>query len=307
MLKPDRRTVLKSIAALGAVAHLGPGPASAAAGPVLTRAVPSTDEKLPVIGMGSWITFNVGENEKLRAGRVKVLQKFFDRGGGMIDSSPMYGSSEEVIGHCLKKVSNSDSLFAATKVWTVSKWLGIRQMKASEELWGQERFDLMQIHNLVDWETHRDTLLKWKDEGRIRYMGITTSHGRRHGDFLEIMASEPFDFVQFTYNVLDREAEKRLLPLAADKGLGVIINRPFRRGGLFDHVARHPLPGWAAEIDCANWAQVFLKFVVSHPAVTCAIPATSQVAHMDENMSAAQGRMPDQKMRERMIAHIENL
>ena len=180
-------------------------------------------------------------------------------------------------------------------------------MKASEDLWGQERFDLMQIHNLVDWETHRDTLVKWKEEGRIRYMGITTSHDRRHADFAQIMASEPFDFVQFTYNVLDREAEKRLLPLAADKGLGVIINRPFRRGGLFDHVARHPLPDWAAEIDCTNWAQFFLKFVVSHPAVTCAIPATSQVAHMDENMGAGHGRLPDEKLRARMVAHIESL
>lgn len=307
MIRADRRTVLKSIAALGAVAHLGSGPARAATGPMLTRAIPSTGEALPVIGMGTWITFNVGQNEKLRAGRAEVLQKFFDRGGAMIDSSPMYGSSEEVIGHCLKKVSNSDKLFAATKVWTVSKWLGIRQMEASEDLWGQERFDLMQIHNLVDWETHRDTLVKWKEEGRIRYMGITTSHGRRHDDFAEIMASEPFDFVQFTYNVLDREAEKRLLPLAADKGLGIIINRPFRRGGLFDHVARHPLPDWAAEIDCTNWAQVFLKFVVSHPAVTCAIPATSQVAHMDENMGAGHGRLPDEELRARMVAHIESL
>ena len=307
MSKPDRRTVLKSIAALGAVAQLGPGPASAATGPILTRAIPSTGEKLPVIGMGSWITFNVGKDKKLRAGRVEVLQKFFDRGGALIDSSPMYGSSEEVIGHCLKQVTNKGKLFAATKVWTVSKWLGLRQMKASEELWGRERFDLMQIHNLVDWETHRDTLIKWKEEGRVRHMGITTSHGRRHDDFAKIMASEPFDFVQFTYNMLDREAEKRLLPLAADKGLAVIINRPFQRGGLFDRFARHPLPDWAAEIDCANWAQFFLKFVVSHPAVTCAIPATSQVAHMDQNMSAAQGHLPDEKMRARMIAHIESL
>ncbi|MGI9413316.1 MAG: aldo/keto reductase, partial [Hyphomicrobiales bacterium] len=168
-------------------------------------------------------------------------------------------------------------------------------------------FDLMQIHNLVDWETHRDTLTGWKAEGRVRYLGITTSHGRRHDDFAKIMASEPFDFVQFTYNILDREAEKRLLPLAADKGLGVIINRPFQRGGLFDRFARHPLPDWAREFDCTNWAQFFLKFVVSHPAVTCAIPATSRVDHMEENMGAARGRLPDADMRKRMIAHIESL
>ena len=225
----------------------------------------------------------------------------------MVDSSPMYGSSEAVIGWCLARIDNKAGLFSATKVWTPTQFMGIRQMEASEALWGTERFDLLQIHNLLDWEAHLETLLEWKAAGRVRYIGITTSHGRRHGDFLQVMAEQPIDFVQFTYNVLDREAEQRLLPLAAERGLAVIVNRPFRRGALFDRFAGKPLPDWAGEIDCANWAQFFLKFIVSHPAVTCAIPATSRVDHMLENMGAATGRLPDAEMRRRMIGYVESL
>jgi diketogulonate reductase-like aldo/keto reductase len=238
---------------------------------------------------------------------VKVLQTFFDLGGGLIDSSPMYGSSEEVIGHCLARISNKGSLFAATKVWTVLRALGIRQMNASRELWGVERFDLMQIHNLLDWSTHIETLMEWKAEGRIRTIGMTTSHGERHEALAKAMAEQPLDVVQFTYNILDREAERRLLPLAAERKLAVIVNRPFRQGALIDALKRHKLPEWAGEIDCANWAQFLLKFIVSHPAVTCAIPATSRVDHMRENMGALHGRPPDQAMRERMIRYVEAL
>jgi diketogulonate reductase-like aldo/keto reductase len=219
----------------------------------------------------------------------------------------MYGSSEEVIGYCLKRIADRQALFAATKVWTLSKWLGVRQMEESERLWGQARFDLMQIHNLLDWETHLETLKEWKAGGRLRYSGITTSHGRRHGELAEIISKEPFDFVQFTYNIADREAEKRLLPLAAERGIAVIANRPFRRGELPDRLSRHPLPSWAGEIDCGNWPQFLLKFIVSHPAVTCAIPATSRVEHMRENMGACRGRLPDAAMRKRMISHVEDL
>jgi diketogulonate reductase-like aldo/keto reductase len=257
--------------------------------------------------MGSWITFNVGASKKLRDARVKVLQTFFDSGGAMVDSSPMYGSSQEVIGYALERIANDQALFSATKVWTVSRAMGVRQMEASEKLWGAKSFDLLQIHNLLDWETHMVTLKKWKAQGRVRYIGMTTSHGRRHGDLADVMKTQPLDFVQFTYNILDRRVEKRLLPLAADKGLGVIINRPFQRGALFDKFARHPLPEWAGEFDCSNWAQFFLKFVVSHPAVTCAIPATSRVDHMRENMGAMSGRLPDAQMRKRMIRTIESL
>ena len=180
-------------------------------------------------------------------------------------------------------------------------------MEASQALWGALPLDLIQIHNLVDWQAHLDTLKGWKAEGHLKYLGITTSHGRRHDDMAAIMGSEPLDFVQFTYNMADREAENRLLPLAADRGQAVIINRPFRRGSLIDRLERHPLPDWAAEIGCENWPQILLKFVVSHPAVTCAIPATSQVAHMEENMGAAYGRLPDETMRKRMIAYVEGL
>lgn len=279
----------------------------AAAGDRLMRPIPASGEALPVIGMGSWITFNVGEDAYLRDKRVAVLRAFFEHGGGAVDSSPMYGSSEAVIGHCLRVIGGDPPLFAATKVWTHGRDSGIAEMEQSRSLWGVPRFDLMQVHNLVDWETHLETLTAWKAEGWVRYVGITTSHGRRHDDVARIMTHAPLDFVQVTYNMVDREAERRLLPLAADTGLAVIINRPFRRGALFDRFADNPLPGWAAEIGCANWAQVFLKFVISHPAVTCAIPATSRVDHMHENMGAGTGPLPDAAMRREMVRTVERL
>ena len=307
--KPElsRRAFLASLATLALSPFLGAGSATAATGPMLKRAIPATGEQVPVIGMGSWITFNVGEDKELRDHRVKVLQTFFYMGGGVIDSSPMYGSSEAVIGYCLERIPNKRALFSATKVWTIFKWLGVRQMEASRQLWGTDRFDLMQIHNMLDWETHLETLLDWKAQGRVRYIGMTTSHGRRHDALETVMSEQPLDFVQFTYNILDREAERRLLPLAAERGLAVIVNRPFRRGALFDDFERRPLPDWTREFDCANWAQFFLKFIVSHPAVTCAIPATSQVDHMRENMGAAFGRLPEPETRERMIRYVASL
>lgn len=257
--------------------------------------------------MGSWLTFGIhlGDTSALEA-RIQVLRAFFEAGGGVVDSSPMYGSSEEVIGHCLGRIADTSGLFAATKVWTPMQWYGVQQMQKSEQLWGQGSFDLMQVHNLWSWEEHLETLMKWKAEGRIRYIGVTTSHGRRHEELAKIMTSAPIDFVQFTYNILDREAERLLLPLAVERRLAVIINRPFQHGGLFDSFERHPLPPWAEEFDCTNWAQFFLKFIVSHPAVTCAIPATSRVDHMRENMGAARGRLPDPETRRRMIRYIED-
>ncbi len=303
----SRRAFLTSVGALGTAVHLGHGRALAASQPVLTRAIPKTGERLPVVGMGSWLTFDVGDNRILRAERLKVLQAFFDEGGAVIDSSPMYGSSEKVIGYSLARITNKHALFSATKVWTLFKSRGVRKMEESRELWGADRFDLMQIHNMLDWKTHLETLIDWKAQGRVRYIGITTSHGRRHDALEKAMAEQPFDFVQFTYNILDRETERRLLPLAAERGLAVIINRPFRRGALFDYFERRPLPEWAREFDCANWAQFFLKFIVSHPAVTCAIPATTRVDHMYENMGAALGRLPDLETRERMIRYVEAL
>ena len=303
-----RRRFLASLGALGLAAG-GVVPARLRAAPagLIRRAIPKTGETLPVIGMGSWITFNVGDDPALRAERVKVLQVFFDRGGVVVDSSPMYGSSEEVIGHCLARIPNDDGLFAATKVWTPFQWLGRKQMAESETLWGTRRFDLMQVHNLLNWEAHLETLLDWKAQGRIRYIGMTTSHGSRHEEMEAIMRTQPIDFVQFTYNILDREAETRLLPLAAERGLGVLVNRPFRRGDLIDRFQEHPLPAWARAFDAATWPQFLLKFIVSHPAVTCAIPATSRVDHMQENMGACTGRLPDPAMRARMVDYVESL
>jgi diketogulonate reductase-like aldo/keto reductase len=282
-------------------------PRVAAGAAAISKPIPASGERLPVIGMGSWLTFDVGDDIGERARRVEVLRAFFAQGGALIDSSPMYGSAEEVIGHCLAQLPDRSRLFAATKVWTPGRWLGVQQMESSRRKWGVSRFDLMQIHNLLDWEAHLDTLKAMKAEGRVRYIGITTSHGRRHEEFARVMEREPLDFVQFTYNLDDREAERRLLPLAAERGMAVLVNRPFDGGGLFRRVQGKPLPPWAAEIDCASWAQFFLKFVVSHPAVTCAIPATSKVEHMRENMGAGVGRLPDAQMRARMVKYFEDL
>jgi diketogulonate reductase-like aldo/keto reductase len=301
----NRRVFLRLLAALGATSvagGLGASPRS-----TVTRSIPVSGNNIPVIGMGSWITFDVGNDSKALATRVEVLRTFFERGGTLIDSSPMYGSSEATIGHCLNALDRQEAVFAATKVWTWGKSGGIAQMKASRELWGVPRFELMQIHNMVDWGTHYPTLRDWKEQGRIRYIGITTSHGRRHEQLEYALNKVPFDFVQFTYNIADREAESRLLPLATDLGVGVIINRPFRRGSLFDAVSGKPLPEWADEIGCANWAQFFLKFIVSHPAVTCAIPATSRVDHMQENMGALRGPLPDAALRRRMVDYFERV
>jgi diketogulonate reductase-like aldo/keto reductase len=271
------------------------------------RPIPVTGEPIPILGMGTWLTFDVGDYPNLIAQRAQVLKAFFAGGGGMIDSSPMYGSSERAVGACLQLLDDHGELFTATKVWTPNRWLGIQQMESSMEKWGVSRFDLMQIHNMLDWEAHIETLKAWKEQGRVRYIGITTSHGRRHAELAKALQRESFDFVQFTYNLLDREAESRLLPLAADRGVAVIINRPFRRGGLIDLLSGRALPAWAAEIGCESWAQYLLKFILSHPSVTCVIPATSRVDHMRENLQAAMGELPEPDMRRRMVDYVEKL
>lgn len=268
--------------------------------------IPKSGVAIPAIGMGSWLTFDVGADEDLRLQRCQVLRAFFARGGRLIDSSPMYGSSEEVIGYCLERLAGDP--VSATKVWTYGRKTGIEQMERSRRLWGVDSFDLMQVHNLFDWRSHLETLKQMKADGTIRYIGITTSHGRRHKLMEHVMTSEDaLDFVQFTYNIDDREAEQRLLPLAAERKLAVIINRPFQGGNLFEKVEGRSLPAWAAEFDCENWAQFFLKFIISHPAVSYAIPATTRVDHMHENMGALYGRLPDQGMRKRMVQLFEKL
>ena len=274
---------------------------------MIRRAIPRTGERIPVVGMGTWVTFNVGGSSVLRRQRAEILRVFFARGGGMIDSSPMYRSSQEVVGWCLDRLGRPPGLISATKVWTPFGGSARDQIAEARRLWGVDRFDVMQIHNLVDWERHLPVLIEEKQAGRIRYVGITTSHGLRHAEMERIMRDRPIDFVQFTYNILDREAEARLLPLAAERGLGVIVNRPFRQKGLFRLFGDKPLPGWAGEFDCANWAQFFLKFIVSHPAVTCAIPATSRIDHMQENMGALYGRLPSAELRRRMVRYVESL
>ncbi|OGT83729.1 MAG: aldo/keto reductase [Gammaproteobacteria bacterium RIFCSPLOWO2_02_FULL_61_13] len=271
-------------------------------GSPLLRAIPKTGQLLPAIGMGTWITFQVGDDPQALAERREILRTFLERGGAMLDSSPMYGRAEAVLGQCLRELHFPANPFRATKVWILGRRFGINQMAHSEQLWGEGGFELMQVHNLLDWDAHLPTLREWKAAGRIRYLGVTTSHGRRHEELEQIMRTEELDFVQFTYNIVDREAEERLLPLAAERGIAVIINRPFEHGALFEHVRGRPLPGWTAEIGCRNWAQVFLKFIVSHPAVTCAIPATSQAAHMAENIAALHGALPDSALRRRMAA-----
>lgn len=283
------------------------GLAAAADSQPLRKPIPSSGELIPAIGMGTWITFNVGNDAQTRAQRAGVLRTFFEQGGGVIDSSPMYGSAEAVVGDLLGRQSYPPGLFSATKVWTSSGDDGPEEIEQSRRLWGVDRFDLLQVHNLLAWQPHLKTLLAMKEQGRVRYVGITTSHGRRHSDIEQVMRDWPIDFVQLTYNVVDRDVEQRILPLAAERAIGVIVNRPFRGSSLIDHVQRHPLPEWAAEFDCQDWAGLLLKFIVSHPAVTCAIPATSRVEHMIENMRAMHGRMPDAAQRARIIAHVEAL
>ena len=226
----------------------------------------------------------------------------------MVDSSPMYGSSEAVVGYCLDRLENTQGLFSATKVWTPMLGEGRTQMAESRRLWGLDRFDLMQVHNLVDWEEHLETLKQDKADGRVRYIGVTTSHGRRHSELEEVMRTEPLDFVQFTYNVINREAEERLLPIAAERGIAVIVNRPYKRKALIRQYQDKPLPNWAeAEAGARNWPEFLLKFIISHPAVTCAIPATTRVDHMAENMGALHGPLPDARTRTRMVEYVESL
>jgi diketogulonate reductase-like aldo/keto reductase len=302
-----RRHALKLIAAAGASALVGRafGDEALPDG-LLTRAIPSSGELIPVIGLGSWRTFNVGEDPLGRAECTAVMRRFFEGGGRLIDSSPMYGSAQGVIGEGISKLGRTGDVFSAEKVWTSARE-GADQIERTRALWRVPRFDLLQVHNLQDWEEHLPMLRDMKTAGKLRYVGITTSHGRRTGETERIMRTEQIDFVQVTYNIRDRELEERLLPLAQDRGIAVIINRPFQEGALIRDVGRRLLPPWAGEIGCENWAQFLLKFIVSHPAVTCAIPATSVVEHVAENMGAARGVLPDAATRRRMIAYVEGL
>jgi len=303
----SRRSLVKALLALGLCgAGLGEV-ANAMMQPKILKPIPSTGEKIPVIGVGSSRTFDALHDGGLMQALKLVMQAFFDHGGTLVDSSPMYGTAQAVIGNLLKQVNGSESLFAATKVWTDGQQAGVEQMERSRQLWGIKRFDLMQIHNLRDWEAHLETLKAMKAEGQIRYIGVTTSHGRFHDELEDLLKGNAFDFVQFSYNIVDREVEDRLLPIAMDRGIAVIINRPYQKGSLFRHVKGKPLPDWAGDIDISSWGQYFLKFIVSHPGVTCAIPATTKVNHMVDNMGAQFGRLPGDKMRTEMVRYFRSL
>ena len=265
-----------------------------------TRPIPSSGESLPAIGMGTWQSFDAGGDAAERAGLQDVLREFVERGGKLIDSSPMYGSSEEVVGDLAAQLGLHPRLFVATKVWTSGREAGVRQMEDSMRKLRVKKLDLMQVHNLVDAETHLDTLRDWKAAGRVRYLGVTHYHAGAHEAVARLVKSRPVDFVQINYSVGEREAEQTLLPLLQEKGIAVIANRPFAAGSLLRHLRGKPLPGFARELDCESWAQLLLKFVISHPAVTCAIPATSKIQHLRDNMKAGEGRMPDARLRARI-------
>ena len=302
-----RRRALAALTAGAATAFPGLLRAQAADRAPLTRPIPSSGELLPLVGLGTWITFNVGKDRVLRDQCVAVMRSFFDAGGRLIDSSPMYGSSQDVIGDGLARLGHPRALFAADKVWIGSGTRGAEQIETSRTLWRVPRFDLLQVHNLLAWQEHLPTLMTMKRDGKLRYVGITTSEGRRHRELEQILREHPLDFVQLTYNAVDREAEQRLLPLARDRRIAVIVNRPFNQGELTRSLGRHPLPAWAAEIGCTTWAQVLLKFILAHPAVTCAIPATSNPAHVVENLAAARGPLPDEALRQRIAREVGKL
>lgn len=303
----SRRQFIKSGAGATLMYALTPRILAAAESAVIKKIIPSSGERLSVIGLGTSRTFDIDNIAAAETSMAPVMQAFFDNGGQLIDSSPMYGNAEAVTGVLLAQTSDHKELFTATKVWTYGKQKGIQQMERSMQRLGVDRIDLMQIHNLRDWEIQLETLRDWKARGRIRYIGITTSHGRYHAELETILQQQPLDFVQFTYNILNRDVEQRLLPIAQERGIATLINRPYQRGSLFSKVRGKPLPAWAADIDCASWGQFFLKFIASHPGVTCIIPATSKLKHMVDNMAAGYGRLPDAATRQRMIDTIESI
>jgi aryl-alcohol dehydrogenase-like predicted oxidoreductase len=273
----------------------------------LQRAVPSSGEKLPVIGLGSWQVFDVWPAEAERRPLEEVMARFVALGGRVVDSSPMYGRAEEVIGEIAAKLSLQSSLFFATKVWTNGKNEGIASMERSFARLRTKRIDLMQVHNLVDARSQLATLRSWKEQGRIRYFGVTHYTAGAFPEVAKLLRSEKLDFLQINYSLGEREAENELFPLARDRGVAVLVNRPFGGGDLFSRVRQQPLPEWAAEFDCDSWAQFLLKWIVAHPAVTCAIPATGNVRHLEDNMQAGLGRLPDSKQRQRMVDTIAQL
>lgn len=303
----NRRNALQVLAMAAGMTQIPGHALEAKAGmdqSITTRKIPSSGELLPVLGLGTWQTFDVANDSAARAPLRDVLREFSALGGKLIDSSPMYGRSEEVAGDLIANLGLREKLFIATKVWTSGKTAGIAQMEASIEKLKAKPIELLQVHNLLDVDTHLRTLAEWKRTGLVRYAGVTHYTPSAYDAVAKVIGTHKLDFLQINYSVIEREAEQRLLPLARERGIAVIVNRPFAGGDLFRRLRNTALPAWASEIDCTSWAQLMLKFVISHPAVTCVIPATSRVEHLRDNMSAGKGRMPDEKMRARIAASI---
>jgi diketogulonate reductase-like aldo/keto reductase len=273
---------------------------------MLTRTIPSSGESLPVIGLGTWQAFDVGADAASRGPLATVLQELIAAGGTVVDSSPMYGRAEQVIGDLVSERHWRPQLFMATKVWTRGRKEGVEQMQQSMRRLRVDRVDLMQVHNLVDARTHLDTLRGWKADGRVRYVGVTHYTSRGAEEVADLLATETVDFVQINYSPVEREAERRLFPLTLERGIAVLANRPLGgdTGRLLQRLRGRALPSWASEIDCTSWAQIILKFAVSHPAVTCAIPATSKPDHVRDNLQAGIGRMPDEVLRTRIAGAL---
>jgi aryl-alcohol dehydrogenase-like predicted oxidoreductase len=297
----SRRQVLRAGVGAAALALMG---GRAMAQSILRRPIPRSGELLPVVGLGTWQTFDVGAASTERAPLKEVLRELVQRGGSVIDSSPMYGRSETVGGDLAAELGIHKQLFVATKVWTSGRDAGIRQMEESFRRLRVQKLDLMQVHNLLDYRTHLSTLRRWRDEGKIGYLGVTHYHAGAYAELARVLAAEELDFVQLNYSMAERDAEERLLPLAAEKRIAVLVNRPFAEGALFKHVRGKTLPPWSKEFGCASWAQFFLKFIIAHPAVTCAIPATSKVSHLIDNLQAGVGPLPDARMRAQMVRYL---
>ena len=306
----SRRTLLKRTLGAGAALALAPLSAMGAGAPaqeIRTRPIPSSGEPLPCVGLGTWRQFDVGADADQRPALKEVLRRLVDLGASVVDSSPMYGRSERVVGELSAELGLTDQIFGATKVWTRGRDSGIAQMERSMDRMRQRPIDLMQVHNLLDWETHLDTLQRWKEEGTVRYIGVTHYVTSAFDELATVITRRDIDFVQLPYSIQTTQAERRLLPLAAEHDVGVIVNEPFEGGSLFGRVDDAPLPDWAASFDCESWAQFFLKYILGHEAVTCVIPGTSDPAHLTDNVRAAYGRLPDNDTRERMRQTLDRL
>ena len=304
--KQSRRRCLQTVGIGLAALGFGKFAMSEVANPIV-RKIPKSGESLPPIGLGTYDAFDIGNNKTDRDSAKEVLKLFVDLGGTIVDSSPMYGRAETVIGDLSTELQVNEKLWLATKVWTSGRESGISQMNDSLQKLRREKIELMQVHNLQDVKTHLATLRDWKKSGKIKYLGVTHYHAGAYDSLEQAIKSGEMDFVQLNYSIAERDAEQRLLKLAADVGTGVIANRPFANGSLFSAVKGKALPAWASEIDCASWGQFFLKYILGHPALTCVIPATRNPKHLIDNMGAGHGRLPDEAMRKKMVAYFASL